>query len=375
MRETTHTRREFVARTAVGLLSLAGLGALVGCSDANAFITGEREMRDHAGRRVTIPSKDRLKRVYFTSALAEVFCFTLDPSMSAGTGFKFTPQELELLPKEASKLTFLGTLSGGGEIDREALLVEGVQLIFSMSGTSITEANISEAEKLQKQVGIPVVLIDGSFGKIATAYRFLGECMGREKRAEELASYCEDVYKRVAAAVATVPESKRMTVYYAEGPEGLQTEPDVSEHALSLKVAGARNVAAVPETQGLGMSNVSLEQVLQWDPEVIVAWDHVIRGGADNDIRTNADWAPIRAVRTGRVYTMPNTPFAWLDRPPGVNRFIGIQWIANLLYPHAYDVDMVQVTKDFYSKMYWVDIDDAKAREILGNSYAGPVRQ
>ena len=77
----------------------------------------------------------------------------------------------------------------------------------------------------------------------------------------------------------------------------------------------------------------------------------------------------MRAVRDGRVYTMPNAPFAWCDRPPGVNRFLGIQWVANMLYPDLYDVDMVEVTKDFYSRMYWVDITDEQARDLLGNSY------
>jgi iron complex transport system substrate-binding protein len=70
---------------------------------------------------------------------------------------------------------------------------------------------------------------------------------------------------------------------------------------------------------------------------------------------------------------MPNTPFSWCDRPPAVNRFLGMQWIANMLYPDAYDVDMVEVTRDFYSRFYHVDITDAQAKEILGNSY--PVKR
>lgn len=367
------TRREFVRLAGAGALSLTSLGALSGCSNrASGRIRGGREIVDDAGRTVTIPAKDDLERIFFTSALAEIFCFTVDPDMAIGTGYQFTPQEFELLPARLAELPYLGSLSGGGEIDRESLLVEDVQLIFSVSGTPLTEANISDAEKLQGMTEIPVVLVDGSFERIAAAYRLLGECMGRESRAEELAVYCERVFAEVSDAVAKVPESERVSVYYAEGPEGLQTEPSISMHAVALSMAGAVNVAQVPLTTGVGMSNVSLEQVLQWDPEVIVAWDDEVRGGADDDIRTNPDWAPIRAVKDGRVYTMPNIPFAWLDRPPGVNRLIGIQWMANLLYPQAYDIDIIEVTKDFYSKMYWVEIDDARVIEILGNSYPPP---
>jgi hypothetical protein len=30
---------------------------------------------------------------------------------------------------------------------------------------------------------------------------------------------------------------------------------------------------------------------------------------------------------------------------------------------------MVELVREFYSTMYWVDITDEQAREILGNSY------
>jgi iron complex transport system substrate-binding protein len=44
-----------------------------------------------------------------------------------------------------------------------------------------------------------------------------------------------------------------------------------------------------------------------------------------------------------------------------------------MLYPQAYNVDMVQVTTEFYSLFYHVELTEAQAREILGNSY--PVYQ
>ncbi|MDR1088677.1 MAG: ABC transporter substrate-binding protein, partial [Coriobacteriales bacterium] len=273
------------------------------------------------------------------------------------------------LPEGTDRLPYLGSTSGNGEIDREQLLVEDIQIVFSISGQPLASSNVSEAEDLQKHTNIPCLVVDGSFGCVASAYRFLGDILGAQTRAEELAVYCEETYARVTAAVANIPDAEKVTFYYAEGPEGLQTEPDASQHGLTFNIAGANNVAAVPENEGLGMSNVSLEQVLAWDPEVIVAWDLEVRGGADEMIRTNPNWAQIRAVKTGRVYTMPNVPFAWCDRPPGVNRLLGIQWVANMLYPARYDVDMVEVTRDFYSTMYWADITDEQAKEILSNSY------
>lgn len=362
------SRRTFARVLGAGLL-VTFAPALSGCSAYKSAVTGKRTITDDAGRELQIPTPAELERVYFTSTLAQIFCFTLNPDLLGGSGFRFTPLELEYLPEGTEDLPYLGTLSGDGEIDREQLLVEDVQIVFSISGIELTAANISDAEDLQAQLNVPVVCLDGSFDNIANCYRKLGDIMGQAARGDELGAYCERIYREVRQAIDPVPESDRVSVYYAEGPEGLQTEPDVSQHALAFAVAGARNVAAVPENEGLGMSNVSLEQVLAWNPEVIVAWDWDVRGGADEDIRRNKNWAPIKAVQDGRVYTMPNIPFAWLDRPPGVNRLIGIQWLANLLYPQAYDIDIIKAVQDFYSLFYWADVSEEEVRGFLGNSY------
>lgn len=373
-RETTFLgRRAFVKLVSTGVLVTLCAPLLGGCAGVtdtlDAVLEGKRRVVDDAGREVEIPTPDRLERIYFTSTLAHIYCFTLAPDLLAGTSMQFTPYELEYLPEGTHDLPYLGTLSGGAEINQEALLMEDVQLVFSISGAELAQSNIDEAKKLQAQTNIPCVCLDGSFPHVAACYRSLGDILGQQDRAEKLATYCEDEYARVTQAVSDIPDEQKVSLYYAEGPDGLQTEPDVSQHALTFYVAGAANVAAVPENEGQGMSNVSLEQVLAWDPQVIVAWDSKVRGGADELIRSNKNWSTIRAVQDGRVYTMPNTPFAWCDRPPGVNRLLGIQWIANMLYPDLYDVDMVQVTKDFYATMYWVDITDDQAKDILGNSY------
>ena len=347
------------------------LATLAGCRSekGDEIFKGERTVVDHAERTVVIPTVNKLERIYYTSALAQVYVYALEPELQGGTAFQFTEKELEYFPKIEQDLLYMGSLSGGGEIDREMLIAEDIQLIFSISGAPLTAASISEAEDLQDATGIPVLLVDGSFDTIAEAFRFVGDVMGRAERAEDIAVYLEQVYAEVKEAVSTVKDDERVSLYYAEGPFGLATEPDTSEHAALFEECRARNVAKVELMPDIGMTTVSLESVIKWDPEVIIAWDDVVRGGADEIIRTNPDWSDITAVKNGRVYTMPNMPFAWCDRPPGVNRFIGLMWVANMLYPDLYDVDMVEKTKEFYSRLYWMEPTDDQVKELLGNSY------
>ena len=364
------------------------LSLLAGCSgadkaasesfDNNATQTeavdlmADRTITDDAGREVTIPGVGALQKINYTGAPGQIFCFTLAPELAAGTTMEFSDAELAYLPEGTGDLPYLGTLSGGKELNPEAIMAEGVQVIFSVTTGKPGDSDVSSADDLQNQTGIPVVVLDGTLDATPTTYRTLGVLLGKEDQAEKLASYCETAFDKVDAAVATVPEDQRVRLYYAEGSEGLQTEPKGSTHSLAFDRAGADNVAQDVEAQkGKGMSPVSLEQVLAWNPQVIIAWDDVVRGGADELIRTDANWSTIDAVKDGKVYTMPNVPFSWCDRPPSVNRILGIQWIANTLYPEAYDVDMVEVTKEFYSLFYHADVTDEQAREILGNSYNG----
>jgi iron complex transport system substrate-binding protein len=341
---------------------------------ADSAILGKRVITDDAGREVEIPTAGNIKSVFFTSALAQVYITSLCPDLLGGTASKFDEGQLRFLPNGVETLPYLGTINNNGEIDRESLLAEDIDIMFSISGVGLTRQNISEAEELQAQTGIPCVLVDGSFDKIPRAFRFLGDILGREGRAEELAEYCERSYESVRSVVETIPMDERITVYYAEGPEGLQTEPETSQHMLGFLEGGALCAAKCEETYGGGMTDVSLEQVLEWDPEVIIAWDTNIRGGAYEDILSNPAWQEIEAVKTRRVYAMPNEPWAWCDRPPGVNRIIGIHWVANLLYPDIYDVDMKEIVREYFKVMYEVDIDDATILEILGASYPPPQR-
>ena len=109
----------------------------------------------------------------------------------------------------------------------------------------------------------------------------------------------------------------------------------------------ARNVAG--ETQG-GLANVSIEQVLLWNPDVIVTIDQEFAA----TVRSDPAWASVKAVRDNRVHLSPKMPFGWVDFPPSVNRLIGLWWLAKILYPERFPEDLRALTRDFYTRFYHV---------------------
>jgi iron complex transport system substrate-binding protein len=210
-------------------------------------------------------------------------------------------------------------------------------------------------------------MIDGGLKALPDAYRKLGELLGEPERAEQLAAECRKVVTEIEEKVKTIPAEKRRRLYYAEGPTGMETEPGNSMHSEALIFAGAANVAAVPNQQGYGHTPVSMEQVLSWNPDIIVTgYDHTSTPGEFyRMVWKHRGWQKVTAVRNREVYEVPQYPFCWVDRPPSVNRIIGLKWLANLFYPELFSYDMRTETRSFYALFYHVQLTEAQLDDLL----------
>ena len=82
-------------------------------------------------------------------------------------------------------------------------------------------------------------------------------------------------------------------------------------------------------------------------------------------MRSDPVWAPVAAVRAGRVHLSPKMPFGWVDFPPSVNRLIGLWWLAKILYPELFPEDLRALTRDFYRRFYHVTPSDAQIERVL----------
>jgi iron complex transport system substrate-binding protein len=282
-------------------------------------------------------------------------------------------QEKKYLPKDYTKLPILsGNFGAGNTVNVETLLKIKPDVIFSMG--EITQTNIDQANRLQKQVGIPVVQVNVSMDTLPKAYKFVGGLVGESKKGKELGDYCAKALSDVKAKAKKIPANKKLKVYYAEGEKGLNTDPANSPHAELLNICGGKNVADVKNIPGYGRSAVSMEQVIKWNPDVIiVCFD---QGFAESQspyklIMSDPKWKNLKAVKNKRVYEIPYAPFNWFDRPPSVNRAPGLKWLSHLLYPSTFKYNIKAETKSFYSKFYHRTLSDKEVKEILAK--AGPI--
>jgi iron complex transport system substrate-binding protein len=181
--------------------------------------------------------------------------------------------------------------------------------------------------------------------------------IGRREQGEALASSAEGTIKAITQRVDTISLEQRPRVYYARGPRGLETGLGGSINVETIELV-ARNVAG--GTRG-GLANVSIEQVLRWNPDIIVTIDQDFAA----NVLSDPAWAPVAAVRARRVHLSPKLPFGWVDFPPSVNRLIGLWWLGKILYPDLFPEDLRTLTREFYTRFYHVTPSDAQIDRVL----------
>lgn len=329
---------------------LAGLSALT-IAPRGAFAA---PVKDATGRAIEIPEK--VTRVFPAGPPAAIMLYTLAPDLLLGWPRANRPEEIEFLLPEVGARAEIGRITGrGNTANLEAVIALKPDLILDVGSTSQTF--VSLAERVREQTGIPYALLDGRFDATAASYRLLGALTKRERQAEALAVYAEETSRTITQRIGAIPIGERPRVYYARGPRGLETGLGGSINVETIEML-ARNVAG--ETRG-GLANISIEQVLLWNPDVIVTIDQTFAA----NVRSEPAWASVSAVQKNRVHLSPKLPFGWVDFPPSVNRLIGLWWLAKILYPERFPEDMNKLTREFYKRFYHVDISDAQLARVL----------
>ncbi|MBX6329516.1 MAG: iron ABC transporter substrate-binding protein [Pseudolabrys sp.] len=309
---------------------------------------------DAAGRTILVAAP--VRRVFPAGPPAAIMLYTLAPDLLLGWPRANRPAEREFLLPEVGARPEIGRITGrGNTANLERVLALKPDLILDVGSTSPTF--VSLAERVETQTGIPYALLDGRFAAIAASYRTLGVLLDRRNEAATLARYAQDTIDTITRRIAAVPPEQRPRVYYARGPRGLETGLGGSINVETIERV-ARNVAG--ENKG-GLAIVSIEQVLAWNPDVIVTIDADFAAR----VRTDPAWAAVAAVRAGRIYLAPKLPFGWVDFPPSVNRLIGLWWLAKLLYPQLFPEDMKTLARDFYALFYHVTPSETQIARVL----------
>lgn len=325
--------------------------------------TGEtREITDMAGRKVTVPAAEDIESVFSTGPVAAIFMYMVAPDKLLGWNYELNDVEKSIILEKYHDLPNFGM---GDAINYEAVIAANPTIALNCG--KINDAMVSDCDALSKSLGIPVIAVDNELNNSAEAFRFMGELLGVEDHAEEFAEYSEKIFTDIASLV-DIPEDEKVSVYFGNGEDSLETAPRGSQHAQILDAVNVTNVADLELGDGSRVQ-ISAEQLLAWNPDVIVVNGEPKADKSGNsaaeDILSNPDYASLKAVQDNKVYGTPNAPFSWVDRPAGPNRLIGMRWLSAVVYPEYIKCDVNEEIREFFNLFYHVDLSDEQLENVL----------
>ena len=345
-------------------LSLAACGgqANTPAEDDNAADTPAqtRVFTDSTGREVTVPT--RIDKVAVSGPLAQIVLFALCPDKLVGVANEWDESAQQYLDEKYYNLPLLGQLYGGkGELNLETLLSSGAQVVIDVGEAKSTI--VEDMNDLQEQTGIPFLHIDAKLVSMDETYTMLGDLLGMTDEARTLADYCRSTYDKAAAIADGAEKAKAL---YITGDTGLNVIARGSYHAEVIDLL-SNNLAVVDEPSSKGTGNeVDMEQILNWNPAAVI----FAPGSIYSTVADNENWQTIPAIRDGRYYEVPMGPYNWMGFPPSVQRILGMQWMAKVLYPDAADYDMYETTQTYFQLFYHCDLTAEQYAALTAHSLA-----
>ena len=317
-----------------------------------------RIFTDSVGREVELPAQ--IDKVAVSGPLAQIVLFALCPDKLVGIANEWDESAEAYLDAEYYNLPLLGQLYGGkGELNLETLLSSGAQVVIDVGEPKDTI--VEDLDALQEQTGVPFVHITATTQTTGDAYRLLGELVGMEDEAEVLAAYCEETYAQAAGIADSV---EKVDLLYITGPDGQNVIAQSSYHSEIIDLL-SNNLAVVesPSSRGTG-NEVGMEQILLWDPDYIIFSPDSVYDSVAGD----PTWEQLTAISSGNYYETPMGPYNWMGFPPSVQRYLGMMWMAELLYPDAAEYDLYEEVAKYYDLFYHCELTQEQYDALVANS-------
>jgi iron complex transport system substrate-binding protein len=247
-------------------------------------------------------------------------------------------------------------VTSGFEVNIEELLKLEPDVVFQWAWMD------DEIEKMER-VGIPVIAVEyGTQQDLAGWIEIIGQVMGKEDRAAEILAYHNETIGMISERTVEIPVEDRPKSICLYNVKELQLTGTDTYNQWWTETAGGVNPAEVES----GFYNVDMEQILDWDPDVIFITNFCETRPEDlleNKIE-GQDWSQVNAVKNGRVYKIPMGEYRWA--PPSVESHLMLKWLAQIQQPDLFaDYEMEEEIIEFYSTFYGYQLSDMEVYKIL----------
>lgn len=185
-----------------------------------------------------------------------------------------------------------------------------------------TVGNAAQLQNIAPYVAYNMELLEESYKEVAS----LSKLLGKPERGEQLNA---DFRKHLAEFAAKAPKNvhpRFLIMWGGATPFAFHTE---NTSASIVAAIGGDNVPGPKSPGGEFGIDLSLETMLEKDPEVIFVYD----SGPDRPHESNPIWSQLSAVKNNRVFYVGDQ---WVETNGPIAREIVLREAAHYLYPDTF---------------------------------------
>ena len=265
------------------------------------------------------------------------------------------------------QLANLPVVFSGNEVNMEELTKQDPDLVIYASRYG--ENNLKQLQDL----GIATVSSPKGSDKqgnkidqLRARQVYLGEVIGGVQL-DKAKKYSEEylaIRSEIEAKTASIPETERPTVVQLSGAgDSLQANNGSAIGQELITLAGGVNAGAgaTGESKGpSGQTKIDPEQLLSWNPELLLVDSTKIR----DSIKSDPVLSGLKAVQNNNIIVIPNGAMAWAYNGP--EEYLNMYFFAKAVHPELFkDVDMEARTKAFYKEYFGFDLTDDDVKHLF----------
>ena len=214
---------------------------------------------------------------------------------------------------------------------------------------------------LQK-TGVPVVCVYTTYipfleTSLYPMNEIIGKVVDKEEEAEELSSFVKETFDGVREITSQIPEEEKPKVYFASRGVSGSGWSEITRtiiHYEPLEIAGGINLAdgSIPDP-GTSTVDVSKEQVIAWNPDIIlIACSGPATGGRER-VLSDPDLQMVNAVKNERVYYCI---YPYAQGLAHARNLVQVMYLAKLFHPEKFkDLDVEEEGNEIFKAFLRVD--------------------
>lgn len=326
--------------------------ALSGCSASTSEELQQRAVVDMLDKTIELPKIVEKYCILYSSAVP--MCGMLDDGFAhmCICPTLYADWTYELFPDLDEHAITVDKKS----VTAEQIINEGAQVVFWSSSTHI------ELVQTLERLGIACVNVSVNDAEdLLHAMNIIAETLGTDFAKEQLVKYEAKFSEYQAYAEehsVDIPENEKKSILVLGGVDDTTGFGKDAYEAYWADLVGLDYI--IPSSDGADKVTLTMEQIYEFDPDIIV-----VEGFFDEEsIYNDPSWNSLRAVQNHMIISNPSVLDTWSK--PGAEAPLQYIWAFSALNAdYAGEVDVMAEVIAFYKDFYQYEMSEEDATEML----------